>query len=222
VRYQAAAAAKRTIAVLSTVTPPTIDRLAVGTMLKELSTQVTKEADSIVVDELLAALTQGLDLELNRDDAVKELAGAIAHVATKAGKKPAEAVLGQALLRSADKLSEVVTRGRGLSPEFHRSSAQIGAVLIAHGGRLAQAKAMTQSADDETRKLLVKLSGTAETLLLTAGDNLQRRPTQEGLATKLGKGSAAGDAEFIEAAKRLIETAKGAPFSVPAAMVGME
>lgn len=222
VRYQAAAAAKRTVAVLSTITPPTIDPVVFAGMLKDLSTQLTKETDVIVIDETLAALTQALDLEQSRESATKELAAAFAHLTTAAGKKPADAAVGQALLRASDKLRDVATRARGATPDFHKACAQIGATSIAHGARLVKAKALAQDANDETRKLVSQLAGSGETLLLTAGQGMQRTLSQEGVAGKLAKATVAGDVEFAESAKRLLDAAKAAPIAVPATMLSLD
>jgi hypothetical protein len=222
VRYQAAAGAKRTLAILSTLTSPTLDRTAASAMLKDLSTQITKETDAVVIDELLAAITQGLELDSVREDATRELAAAVAHLTTAAGNKPADPAVAQGLLRAADKLRDVVTRSRNLGAEFHKASAQTGACLIAHAARLAKAKALPQGAEDETRKLVSQLAGSSETLLLTAGQNLQRNLTQANLSQALAKGTSAGDAEFADAAKRILDAVKAAPFSVPAALISID
>jgi hypothetical protein len=222
VRYQAAAGAKRTLVILGSLASPTLDRTAASALLKDLSTQLAKDTDAVVIDELLSALSQGLDIESVREDAIRELSTSIAHLTTAAGKKPADPAIAQGLLRTADKLRDVATRSRNLSADFHKASSQAGGALVAHAARLAKAKALPQGSDDETRKLVSQLAGTAETLLLTAGQNMQRSLTQANLSQALSKGTSAGDAEFADSAKRLLDAVKLPPFSVPAAVIAID
>lgn len=205
VRYQAAAAAERILAIVNANPSPALGQADVISLLKAQGDVLKNETDLLIVDKALSTLVLGVTQTAYRSESLKQLDEGILALAMKYQGKVVPDELIQGLARTASDLrgAMLAVNVAGLAQADKQAAGGIPATIV----WLARSSAETKSipfapAGATVRERWGQAVGASESF----GSLLTKSNKAVDLSQKVRIGNGSGDASFIQTAKDFIKS----------------
>lgn len=208
VRYQAAMAAERALAIVNKEVSPALGVADVNNVLKAQGDVLKNETDLLIVDKALSTLVLGAGNPSYRDEALKQLDEGLLAIAKKYSGKEVPDVLIESIARTANDLRLAflnVTNVQALPRTTQQAAGGIPATIVWLARTCITGKQVPLApAGSEVRERWGQAVGASESF----GSLLTANKKAIGLSDKIRMGNGSGDASLVTSGNEFIKMMK--------------
>ncbi len=214
VRYQAAMAAERVLAIVSKTPAPALGVPDITALLKAQGDVLKNETDLLILDKAMATLVLGATQTAFRDESLKQLDEGLLAIALKYQGKVVPDELIQGLARTASEVrgALMAVQVAGMLQATKQAAGGIPATIVWLASTSIAAKQVPFApAGEVVRERWGQAVGASESF----GSLLTKNDKAINLSGKIRTGNGSGDASFVTSSKEFIDSMKS-KMGVPA------